>query len=73
MKLDKETLRKLRHQYKEAHEGYSHYSDMETNKDNLQWVAFYEGKMTAIEDMLENFDLSRKELEYVLYCWNGED
>ena len=73
MKLDKETLRKLRHQYKEAREGYSYYSDKETNKDNLQWISFYDGKMTAIEDMLENFDLSRKDLEYVLYCWKGED
>lgn len=71
MRLDKETLSKLRQQYKDARDGYSYYSGKEINKDTLQWVAFYEGKMTAIEDMLENFDLSRKELEYVLYYFKG--
>lgn len=71
MMLDKETLSRLRQQYKDARDGYSYYSDKEPNKDTLQWVSFYDGKMTAIEDMLENFDLTKEELEYVLYYWKG--
>lgn len=69
MRLDKETLSKLRQQYKDARDGYSYYSDKEPNEDVLSWVAFYDGKMTAIEDMLENFDLTKEELDYVLTYW----
>ena len=69
MRLDKETLSKLRKQYKDAREGYSYYSDKETTKDTLQWIAFYDGKMTAIEEMLENFDVTPKDIDYVLCHW----